>query len=139
MLVPVLLALVQAPTQWPPNSPDRPRPPVVQPGPEQPPVPPPSDAVVLFDGSSLAGWRTGDGQPAGWLVKDGYMEVVAGTGGIMTRRAFGSVQLHIEWRAPLPATGEGQERGNSGVFLMSLYEIQVLDSYHNDTYGKSVV
>jgi hypothetical protein len=63
------------------------------------------------------------------------MEVVARTGSIMTRRAFGSVQLHIEWRAPLPAVGEGQERGNSGVFLMSHYEIQVLDSYHNDTYA----
>ena len=123
--------------QWPPNSPDRPRPPVVQPAPEQPSVPPPSDAVVLFDGMSLADWQNADsgGGPAKWLVKDGYMEVVAGSGNIMTRRAFGSVQLHIEWRAPLPPTGEGQDRGNSGVFLMSHYEIQVLDSYHNDTYA----
>ncbi len=123
-----VLALMQS--QWPPNSPDRPKPPVVTPD-------PPSDAVVLFDGRSLADWQSADsaGGPAKWLVKDGYMEVVAGTGNIMTRRAFGSVQLHIEWRAPLPATGEGQERGNSGVFLMSHYEIQVLDSYHNETYA----
>jgi hypothetical protein len=124
-----LLAVVQA--QWPPNSRDRPKPPVVTPG------PPPSDAIVLFDGKSLADWQSADsaGRPAQWLVKDGYMEVVAGSGAIMTRRAFGSVQLHIEWRAPIPATGEGQDRGNSGVFLMSHYEIQVLDSYHSETYA----
>ncbi len=124
-----LLTLVQA--QWPPHSPDRPKPPVVTPG------PPPSDAIVLFDGKSLADWQSADsaGRPAQWLVKDGYMEVVAGSGAIMTRRAFGSVQLHIEWRAPIPATGEGQDRGNSGVFLMSHYEIQVLDSYHSETYA----
>jgi hypothetical protein len=135
ILTVAVLALMQNP--WPPNSPDRPKPPVVTPAPEQPPLPPPSDAIVLFDGRSLADWQSADsaGAPAKWLVKDGYMEVVARTGSIMTRRAFGSVQLHIEWRAPLPAVGEGQERGNSGVFLMSHYEIQVLDSYHNDTYA----
>ena len=115
--------------QWPVHSMDRPRPPVVDPG------APPSDAVVLFDGKSLAEWQSADSGPAKWLVKDGYMEVVAGTGEIRTKRAFGSVQLHIEWRAPLPATGEGQDRGNSGVFLMTHYEIQVLDSYHSDTYA----
>jgi hypothetical protein len=135
-----LLALVQTPTvpQWPVHSLDRPRPPVVQPKPEGPPVAPPSDAIVLFDGSSLAGWRTQgetDGQPARWLVKDGYMEVVAGTGSIQTARGFGDVQLHVEWRTPTPPHGEGQERGNSGVFLMGLYEVQVLDSYQNDTYA----
>lgn len=123
-----VLALMQ--NQWPPNSPDRPKPPVVT-------SEPPSDAIVLFDGKSLAAWQSADsaGRPARWLVKDGYMEVAAGTGNVMTRRAFGSVQLHIEWQAPLPAKGQGQDRGNSGVFLMSHYEIQVLDSYHNDTYA----
>jgi hypothetical protein len=131
-----MLALVQNPAQgqWPVHSMDRPRPPVVQPGPEAPPAAPPSDAVVLFDGTSLAEWRGGDGQPARWLVKDGYMEVVAGTGSIQTARGFGDVQLHIEWATPTPPKGEGQERGNSGVFLMGLYEVQVLDSYQNDTY-----
>jgi 3-keto-disaccharide hydrolase len=126
-----VLALLQARSPWPPNSPDRPKPPAINPG------PPPADALVLFDGKSLADWQSADsaGRPAKWLVKDGYMEVVEGAGAIVTRRAFGSVQLHIEWRAPLPASGEGQERGNSGVFLMSHYEIQVLDSYHNDTYA----
>jgi hypothetical protein len=135
MLALAVLTLMQ--NQWPPNSPDRPKPPVVTPAPEQPPLPPPSDAVVLFDGTSLAEWQSADaaGGPAKWAVRDGYMEVVAGAGNIMTKRGFGSVQLHLEWRAPLPAAGEGQERGNSGVFLMSHYEIQVLDSYHNDTYA----
>ncbi len=135
ILAPLLLSLMQA--QWPPNSLDRPKPPVVTPAPEQPAVPPPSDAVILFDGKSLADWESADsaGKPVKWLVRDGYMEVVAGAGNIRTKRGFGSAQLHIEWRAPLPATGEGQDRGNSGVFLMSHYEIQVLDSYHNDTYA----
>ena len=120
---------------WPPNSMDRPRPPVVDPGPERPPVPPPSDAIVLFDGKSLAPWQTDSGAPAGWAVRDGYMEVVPGTGPIRTKQSFGSMQLHVEWAAPLPAEGESQERGNSGVFLMGHYEIQVLDTYHNITYA----
>jgi 3-keto-disaccharide hydrolase len=114
---------------------DRPRPPVVDPGPERPPVAPPADAIVLFDGRSLAEWQSGDSQPARWQVRDGYMEVVRGTGSIRTRRSFGDVQVHIEWATPTPPTGSGQERGNSGVFLMSYYEIQVLDSYQNDTYA----
>lgn len=122
-------------SRWPPNSMDRPRPPVVDPGPERPPVPPPSDAIVLFDGRSLARWQTDSGAPAHWAVRNGYMEVVPGTGAIQTRQSFGSVQLHVEWAAPLPAAGESQERGNSGVFLMGHYEIQVLDTYHNITYA----
>jgi hypothetical protein len=114
---------------------ERPRPAVVNPGPAGPPVPAPSDAVVLFDGTSLAEWvRQEDGAPAGWRVADGYMEVARGTGSIATKRALGDVQLHVEWATPSPASGEGQERGNSGVFLMGRYEIQVLDSYRNDTY-----
>ena len=100
-------------------------------------APPPSDAIVLFDGKSLAKWRSSDSthSPAKWKVADGYMEVAPGTGGIETRDAFGDCQLHIEWRAPTPAKGEGQERGNSGVFLMGMYEVQVLDSYNNITYA----
>ena len=115
---------------------DRPQPPIVTPGPAGAPVPPPSDAIVLFDGSSLATWRSTDSThgPARWKVENGYMEVVPGTGSIETARGFGDVQLHIEWRTPTPAKGEGQERGNSGVFLMGRYEVQVLDSYQNTTY-----
>ena len=101
------------------------------------PAPPPADATVLFDGKSLANWRSSDSThgPAKWKVADGYMEVVAGSGAIETRDAFGDCQLHIEWRAPTPPKGESQERGNSGVFLMGMYEVQVLDSYDNVTYA----
>lgn len=120
---------------WPQHSLDRPRPPVVDPGPARPPAPPPSDAVVLFDGHDLSKWRADNGGgPAGWKVEDGYMEVTPGSGSIHTADSFGDCQLHVEFAEPVPATGESQERGNSGVYLMSTYEVQVLDSYHNDTY-----
>jgi 3-keto-disaccharide hydrolase len=120
---------------WPVHSLERPRPAVVDPGPERPPVAPPADAIVLFDGTSLGEWEAANGGPPAWLVRDGHMEVVGRAGGIRTRRLFGDVQLHVEWAAPAPPRGEGQARGNSGVFLMSHYEIQVLDSYRNDTYA----
>src|SRR5262249_50660074 len=108
--------------QWPQHSMDRPRPPVVKPGAFEP-APPPSDAIVLFDGKSLGKWRSSDSThgPAKWKIVDGAMEVAAGTGGIETRDAFGDCQLHIEWRAPPPAKGEGQERGNSGLFSIGMY------------------
>lgn len=128
----LLMAQAQAP-QWPIHSLDRPRPPVVQPGPEQPPVPAPGDAVVLFNGANLNEWRADDGSAAKWIVNDGYVEVKPGTGTLVSARSFGDVQLHIEWRTP-PVKGDGQDRGNSGVFLMGKYEVQVLDSYQNDTY-----
>lgn len=108
-----------------------PVPPVVDPGDE---TTPPSDAVVLFDGTGLSAWEGRDGDAA-WSVADGVFTVAAGTGDIRTRRAFGDVQLHLEWRAPAEVVGEGQERGNSGVYLMGLYEVQVLDSYDNRTYS----
>jgi type 1 glutamine amidotransferase len=96
---------------------------------------PPSDAIVLFDGSDLGAWTSRDGSPAGWSVGDGAMTVVAGTGDIVTRQGFGDVQLHVEWRTPRDVVGDGQGRGNSGVFLMQRYEVQVLDSYDNRTYS----
>lgn len=120
--------------EWAVHSMERPRPPVVDPGPPVAPAPPPSDAVVLFGGDDLSGWRQEDGGAAEWTVGDGYFEVAPGAGDLATRRAFGDVQLHVEWAAPSPPSGEGQGRGNSGVFLMGLYEIQVLDSHDNDTY-----
>ena len=89
---------------------------------------PPSDAVVLFDGTSLKDWKNGER----WEVKDGV--AYSGKGKIVSKEEFGDCQLHIEWTAPIPVKGNGQGRGNSGVFLMDRYEIQVLDSYDNPTY-----
>ena len=103
-------------------------PPVIDPG------PPPSDAIVLFDGKDLSKWQTGKGAEAKWkLPGDGSMEV-NGTGSIMTREELGDVQVHVEWATPKEVKGEGQGRGNSGVYLQGRYEIQVLDSYNNKTY-----
>ena len=133
-MISALALLVMTQAQWPQHSMDRPRPTVVDPGPERPPVPAPKDAIVLFDGSQLSEWRTDDGSAAKWTVRDGYVEVKPGTGTMVSARSFGDVQLHIEWATPAVVKGEGQERGNSGVFLMGIYELQVLDSYRNDTY-----
>lgn len=96
---------------------------------------PPSDAVVLFDGTDLSHWQTDKGAPAPWRVVEGMMEVVPNTGSIRTREEFGDCQLHLEWAAPAQVDGSGQGRGNSGVFLMGRLEIQVLDSYANVTYA----
>ncbi|MDR8390927.1 DUF1080 domain-containing protein [Aliifodinibius sp. S!AR15-10] len=98
---------------------------------------PPSDAIVLFDGSGFSNWEHPDGSDVKWKLEDGAMTVNPGTGGIQTKQDFGSVQLHIEWRAPEPS-GEGQDRGNSGVFLQDRYEVQVLDSYNNKTYSNGM-
>lgn len=97
---------------------------------------PPSDAIVLFDGKDLSKWASQkDGtSPAAWDIVDGAMQVKPKTGGIQTRDRFGSVQLHIEFATPSVVKGSGQGRGNSGIFLMNNYEIQVLDSYQNPTY-----
>jgi len=95
----------------------------------------PADAVVLFDGTDLSKWEGRDGGPADWKVENGYMEVVAKTGNIRTREHLGDCQLHLEWAAPEEVKGDSQGRGNSGVFLMGLYEIQVLDCYDNPTYA----
>lgn len=96
---------------------------------------PPSDAIVLFDGSNLDAWnRTADDEPARWLIEDGAITVQRGVGTIKTRQAFGDIQLHVEFRHSDVIQGSGQDRGNSGVFLHSLYEVQVLDSWENATY-----
>jgi hypothetical protein len=121
--------------QWAIHDESRPMPPVVDPGPAPAPAPVPSDAIVLFDGRDLSGWTTSKGTPATWTVHDGYMEVVKGAGSIKTTRAFGDCQLHVEWATPAAAVGSGQDRGKSGVFLMDLYEVQVLDSYNSRTYA----
>lgn len=111
----------------------RPRPRVVTPGDQ--PGKPPSDATVLFDGSNLDAWQSAKGGPAGWKIENGYMEVLAGSGDIATKRKFGDYQLHVEFSEPSPPAGKSQGRGNSGVFLAGLYEVQVLDSYDNITYA----
>ena len=92
----------------------------------------PSDAVVLFDGKDISGWTYMDGQPAGWTVTDGAMTVKGGS--IITRKEFGDIQLHLEFATPAEAKGSGQDRGNSGLYIQGLYEVQILDSYGNETY-----
>jgi len=95
----------------------------------------PSDAIVLFDGQDLSNWVSDkDGSAAQWDIKDKAMIVKAGAGNIKTKREFGDLQLHIEWATPAEVKGDGQGRGNSGIFLQGLYEVQVLDSYNNKTY-----
>ena len=94
---------------------------------------PPSDAIVLFDGKDASAWCDSKGNAIRWKVENGYMEINK-TGSIRTKEPYGSCQLHIEWAAPAAAKGKGQHRGNSGVFFMSKYEVQVLDSFDNKTY-----
>ncbi len=95
----------------------------------------PSDAVILFDGRDLSQWQSAKGDAAQWKVENGYMEVVPKTGNISSKSSFGDCQLHVEWAAPVDVRGDGQGRGNSGVFLMERYEVQVLDCYKNPTYA----
>ena len=96
----------------------------------------PSDAITLFNGGDLNEWKSRkDGSAAAWKVENGYMEVVRGAGDIMTHKKFEDFQLHLEWSAPTEIVGEGQGRGNSGVFLQERYEIQILDSYESQTYS----
>lgn len=108
-------------------------PPVVMPG-DAWFLPPPSDALVLFDGSGLDQWQRKNGKHATWQHDENYLEATPWKGSIWTRKAFGDMQLHVEWATPLPTKKRGQRRGNSGVKLMGLYEIQMLDSFENDTY-----
>lgn len=95
----------------------------------------PSDAMILFNGEGLSAWESESGDTPGWTVSDGVLTVKPQTGVIQTKEKFGDVQLHVEWRSPTEITGEGQGRGNSGVFLSGRYEVQVLDSYNNRTYS----
>jgi hypothetical protein len=124
------------PVYWDVHDTTRTRPPVVDPGPAPAkPSPAPDDATVLFDGGDLSEWEHPDGSSPEWVVRDGYFQVEPGTGAIQTTEGFGDVQLHIEWMSPPSIEGDGQGRGNSGVFLMGTYEVQVLDSYENPTYA----
>jgi hypothetical protein len=129
--------------KWHQHDPNRPQPPVVTPGDTfSQGAPPPSDAEVLFDGKDLSKWQGGleqnpnwPDQPATWKVQDGYCEVSPPKGNdIRTREKWSDFQLHIEWATPNPPTGHGQGRGNSGVEINGMYEIQVNDTYHDKTY-----
>ncbi len=121
---------------------NRPRPRVVHPGTastaEQPGTPP-SDAIMLFDGTNLDGWKQRNGEAAGWKLDGGAMEVEPRSGSILTRAEFGSCQLHLELNEPTEISGDSQGRGNSGVFLMGRYEIQVLDNHQNPTYADGIM
>lgn len=139
LLPAAFLVNAQPDPNWLNHDRNRPQPPVVDPGtastPEKPGRPP-SDAIVLFDGTNLDQWAALDGTPSKWVVRDGFMECVRDAGYIRTKRNFGDCQLHLEWAAPTPARGTGQGRGNSGVFFGGTrYEIQVLDSFQNTTYA----
>ncbi|WP_236973939.1 3-keto-disaccharide hydrolase [Membranihabitans maritimus] len=96
---------------------------------------PPSDAIILFSENNLDKWTDKDGNDPSWQIKGNLFTVVPGTGPIQTKEKFEDFQLHIEWRSPLIIKGEGQGRGNSGIFLQGKYEVQVLDSYQNRTYS----
>ncbi len=124
--------------EWGVHDIDRPQPPVIRPGTsstQEEPGSIPSDAMILYrDAEDISKWESTGGGPVKWRATDDYMEVMKGAGSIRTKQGFGSCQLHVEWAAPVPAEGKGQDRGNSGVFLMSMYEVQVLDSYNNTTY-----
>ena len=125
---------------WAIHDQNRPQPKVVDPGSfssAEQPGKPPSDAIILFDGTDLSKWEadTKGNQPSKWVIKDGAMECVPGSGYIRTNVQFGDCQLHVEWAAPKKVQGDSQGRGNSGVFLMGLCEIQVLDNYNNPTYA----
>jgi 3-keto-disaccharide hydrolase len=111
----------------------QPEPRVVSPG--KTPQDAPSDAIVLFSGKDLSQWQSAKGGDPTWKLQDDYVQVVPGTGIIQTKRAFGDCQLHIEWRTPDTVRGDGQGRGNSGIFFMGLFELQVLDNYNNRTYS----
>ena len=131
-LIAILVADEVRPTanhgRWLQHDISRPRPQVVEPVSSPSTSPAPADAVVLFDGTNLDAWRSIGGRVARWKISDGFVEVAPGTGAIETKGKFGDVQLHLEWAAPKPAIGKGQDRGNSGFFLMGLFEIQIIDS-----------
>ena len=125
----------QLTTGWKQHDWERPRPTVIDPGPVPQSPAAPSDAIILFDGSNLDQWRSGDKGPARWIVKEGAMEPTHNGGYVYSAQSFGDCQLHLEWASPIKITGSSQGRGNSGVFLQGLFEVQILDSFDNETYA----
>ena len=138
LVIAAACAAASAQQTWKMHDMNRPQPAVIdpgRPGTQEVPGKPPSDAVVLFDGKGLSQWRSQSGGPAAWKIQDGVLETVKGAGIIVSRPEFGDCHLHVEWATPPVPVGDSQGRGNSGVFLMEKYEIQVLDSYQNKTYA----
>lgn len=129
------VASIPTPSGWRQHDMARPRPAVVEPAGWSVGVPAPADAVVLFDGRDLAAWESASGGPAEWSVADGAFVVTPGKGAIRTRESFGDAQIHLEWASPAPPRGRGQDRGNSGLFLMGAFELQILDTYKAETYA----
>lgn len=121
--------------KWKIHDMSRPKPEVVQPAEQLLPLPAPKGAVVLFDGTDFSHWSGANHEPPKWKIEKDFMEIVPGTGGIQSRESFGDVFLHAEWASPDEPDRRGQDRGNSGIFFMGLYELQVLDSYQADTYA----
>jgi hypothetical protein len=122
-------------TKWHVHDSDRPNPHVIKAPKFSDMAAAPSDAVVLFDGTDLSKWEHGDHSPAKWKIENGYMEVVPKSGILRTKDEFGDFQLHLEFATPSKVQGKGQGRGNNGVNIFGRYEIQVLDSYENETYA----
>ncbi len=148
-LLPLFVRTMQSPSQppvgysdtpqlpgqeWKVHDSARPQPPVLAPADgANLGAKPPADAIVLFDGKDASAWTSG-GKPCPWKIEGGYMEVNGG-GSIETREHFGDLQLHLEWASPAKVESSSQGRGNSGVFLIGRYEIQILDSFQNPTYA----
>ena len=144
------------PFGWKIHDMDRPAPAVVTPG--ATPGAPPSDAIVLFGGKDLSAWEqaevrlepnskqpdkpkrvlTGKKIVPKWKIENGYVECAPGTGDIFTKEAFGDCQLHLEFATPAKVEGDSQHRGNSGIFFLSTYELQVLDAYNNPSYSDGI-
>ena len=120
---------------WKVHDMNRPRPQVIEPLVQILPAPAPKDATLLFKAGDISHWMAGDSSIAKWKVENDYMEIVPGTGAITSKESFGDVFLHVEWASPDDTTRHGQDRGNSGIFFMGQYEMQVLDSYQADTYA----
>jgi len=131
--------LAEPDPNWLGHDRERPLPTPITPGTfssQEQPGKPPSDATVLFDGKDLSPWVAMDGSPTKWVIHDGALECVPGSGYVRSLQSFGDCQLHVEWAAPTPPQRTSQDRGNSGVFFgFGRYEVQVLDSYQNKTYA----
>ena len=128
-------ANAQLETGWKAHDLSRPLPEVATPADKDLSIPPPSDAVILFDGSDLSQWSDSQGGKSKWEIKDGVLVAAPKSGNLFTRKKFGDCQLHLEWKIPADIKRKGQGRGNSGVYFMEAFEIQILDTLNNKTYA----